>query len=194
MQRVVKHRSLGVLSFLAVCVWAVPWVQQNVSLAQHGGLGTELEIGAVATSALDISLAGGTNEFGRVTVLSGNTIDFGPVSFSSPKQVTNGDAFLVGENLRLEAVTNVTLRFNGQTFTRLSITKTRRSNNPFAETYFSVTRRRVQDPETIRTQPLENEVTTVRRSQTLQLRLYFDVTPKHEGRISNRLRITGGML
>jgi len=135
---------------------------------------------------IQISLSGGTNQYGKKTVFQGRTLNFGKVSFIHPEQISNGDAYLYNGNLRLEAIVNVDVIFNGATSVSLHLSKYRDSTSPFHNSYFSSSVDRAHSLEKIDEQPLSNLINTINSAKTTAFRLVLEISPQQTGKLTNR--------
>lgn len=154
----------------------------------------ETDIGATVTPVIHLSIGGGSNPFGKNTVFTGNGIQFRSVNFLHPELVTNGDAYRVGSNLRLEAVLNVGVDFSGVSGVKLFLGRVDISSNPFAKTHFSLSLNRSDVIQEIFTIPRQNEIKQFDEPKSIQLRLLFDIKPQQQGEIFDRYELTAKAL
>lgn len=148
------------------------------------------DIGTELIPALQIGLENGTNQEGRQTFVSGNSVPFGSVMFTHPELVTNGAAYLKDGNLILEAVVNVRVVYGGATSVALDLTRQQASTNSFRQTYYSLSVNRGETPVAIYTDPQKNRVATLTAGNSLQpIRLLMEITPQQTGRISDRFKL-----
>ena len=136
--------------------------------------GSPVTMGAQVERGLQLSLAGGTNPLGKKTFFSGNTIDFGAVTFTQPELITNGDAYLEIGKLRLEAVLNMNLVFGGVASVTLDLTKLKASANSFRETYYSTSINRSDPLTVILQEPQKNRLQTLTASAEVPIRIVLD--------------------
>ena len=149
-----------------------------------------VEIGALMPSAVEMSIAGGTNEYGKQTIFLVNNIDFGTVSFIHPEAISNGDAFIENGFLKLESVLNIGIQFSGVNTVAVDLSKLPISSNPFAETYYSLSISRASVPVVIYTEPQFNRVSSFTSSSTVVLRMIYAIKQQQSGKIYDRFRLT----
>lgn len=153
-----------------------------------------VDVGASPTPEIQLGLKGGTNQFGKRTILTGSAIDFGNVSFIHPETIMNGDAFLEDGHLKLEAVIGIDVTFSGAASVKLELTRLAQSANPFHETYYSLSLDRAQAPTKVLDFPAKNNLITITKATTVPLRMIFEISPQQKGRISDRFRLEANTL
>src|SRR3989338_4118254 len=92
---------------------------------------TDIHFGAQLTPTIQLTLEGGSNQFGKRTSIVNNSLDFGSVTFTHPELTSNGDAFLEDGLLKLEAIFDVGVVLSGTNSVALSLSRLRSSTNPF---------------------------------------------------------------
>lgn len=167
-------------------------------LLQRSALwGTEappVTVGATASSSIELSIGGGVNQFGKSTVVVGNAVDFGNVSFTHPELIANGDAYLEKGYLRLEAIFEAGLVFGGATAIDLSLKKVDPSQQSFHNTYYSLSTNRSDTVEPIYEDPRSNRLARLVASSTLTLRTVMEISPQQQGRLADRFRLEANAL
>lgn len=151
-------------------------------------------VGATASSSIELSIDGGVNQFGKRTVVVGNAIDFGNVSFTHPELIANGDAYLENGYLRLEAIFEVGLVFGGATAVDLTLKKIDPSQHSFHNTHYSLSTNRSDILEPIYEDPRSNHLTRLVSSSTLALRTVMEISPQQQGRLADRFRLEANAL
>jgi hypothetical protein len=186
-----QNRSL----FLAV---AVLILLMSLVLTHNGGLESlwaqveplsELTMGVQVAPSIELSISEGMNELGKKTFFSGNSIDFGSVSFTHPEKISNGDAFLENGTLKLEAVVNAGIIFSGATAVTLDLKKMKLSQNSFQNAYYSLSASRANTPSVIFQDPQSNRLASITNPTTIPLRMVLEISPQQSGYISDRFRL-----
>lgn len=149
----------------------------------------DVDIGATVTTGIQLALSEGTNQFGKRTLLYGNAVNFGSVSFINPERIINGDAYLEDGLLVLEAVINFDIIFNGANAVFLQLSKLHASTNPFHKAGYSLAINRATTATEILTDPSKNTLATITESKSIPLRLTFEISPQQQGKISDRFRL-----
>lgn len=152
------------------------------------------DVGVTLNPSIQITLTEGTNQFGKKTILLGNNIDFGTVTFTHPEAVSNGDAYVESGFLRLEAVLNVGVVFGGVSSVGLDLKKLKVSPTPFHQVYYSLSMDRSSVNTTILEDPLSNRLSTLTGSDSVPLKLIFEINPSQKGRLTDRLRLEANAL
>ena len=164
MKQITKVTGLSfALLFLSV-LFSIP---QDLPATQKA----RAQVGARIRGNVTIELDGGRNEFGKQTTLSGNSIDFGVVSFAS--DVANGDAYLYNENLMLEAILEVDVTFSAARKASVYLSKLRHSTRSFNNNYFSTEQKRTTRLTKILENPQKNTVATLTKRGAFDVRLIF---------------------
>ncbi len=140
--------------------------------------------------SLSISVTGGTNQYGKKTLFDGTSINFGGVSFIHPELIINGDAYLQGGDLMLEAVIGTDITFNGTNMIGLSLTRLIASANPFSETYYSLSLSRSDNPTIILQDPQSNRICELMTSGTVTIKMLFRIKAQQTGSLTDRFRLT----
>lgn len=144
---------------------------------------------ASVSTDLQLTISGGNNERGKRTLLMGDSIQFGQVSFVQPETISTGDAYLDNGSLMLEAILDVNTVFNGTNQVRINLNKYSDSSNPFNEIYYSLSTSRAQSLEKVQTSPAKNPLKTIRRSSEFSLRVVFEIAPQQKGDFYDRLKL-----
>lgn len=189
MQSKVFFLSLGVFFLLAASFLLVP----KFSML-WGTESPPMTVGATAGSSIELSIDGGVNQFGKRTVVVGNAIDFGNVSFTHPELIANGDAYLENGYLRLEAIFEVGLVFGGATAVDLTLKKIDPSQHSFHNTYYSLSTNRSDILQPIYEDPRSNHLARLVSSSTLTLRTVMEISPQQQGRLADRFRLEANAL
>ncbi len=146
-------------------------------------------IGATPVPEIQLSIAGGTNNSGRRTLVLNNSVSFGNVSFIHPEAIANGDSYLENGHLFLEAVVDVGIIFSGTNSVVLELSRLNLSNNSFFRTYHSLFTDRSQTPEQTSNDPNKSQLKTLTNTETVPIRLVFEIKPQQTGNISDRFRL-----
>lgn len=146
-------------------------------------------IAATPIPEIKLEITGGNNQTGRRTIVLNNSINFGTVSFIHPETIANGDSYLENGHLLLEAVVDLDVTFSGTNSVLLELSKLKLSTNSFYRTYHSLSIDRSQKPEETQTDPSKSQLKAVTNSETVPLRLVFEITPQQTGAISDRFRL-----
>jgi len=151
---------------------------------------SDSDFGVIINPVVQISVKGGTNEFGKKTIFSGSGVGFGQVNFTQPELISNGDAYRIHHNLRIEAILILSIDYSGLNKINIRLSKLDVSSNPFHESYYSLSTNRVDVAQVIFDEPRKNLLKTLKNPGKVLLRMMFDITPRQKGRISDRFRIT----
>ncbi|MFH1653686.1 MAG: hypothetical protein ABIE74_06485 [Pseudomonadota bacterium] len=152
---------------------------------------SQVEMGATVNPTIQITLSGGSNQFGKSTILTGDAVDFGNVAFTHPELVSNGDAFLNDKgNLVLEAVLNVAIIFSGIDSVGVELTRLYASPSSFSNSYYSLSTNRSDIGDVIYTYPQFNRVDVLSGANTITLRMLLEISPQQSGKITDRFRLT----
>jgi hypothetical protein len=181
----------GVLLWISVALFGSRVAVFSEGVAQTSPPPTaELQIGTDLIPSIELGFKGGTNEYGKITVITPSGVDFGSVTFTRPELISNGDAYWVDPVLRLEAVLEVKVNFNSISQVALTLTQQPKSSNPFYASYYSVSLRRSEILNPIQGFPRENQVKVLTQPEEVPLRLAFDIQPRQQGRLVDYFRIT----
>lgn len=183
MSEVSSMRTKQLIALFSFFTFVICMCGLNTSFAVNLDPSVDVE------SSVAISLAGGTSPSGKRTFLVENALDFGRTSFIKPETVGNGDAYLHGETLHLEAIFSLGLVMNGMDFADVNVSKLRVSDNPFNNIYYSTSTSREVEPKKVLTEPLQNLIFEARESQSAPLRLVFEIAPQQRGRIFDRIKM-----
>lgn len=165
-------------------------------LAKQRGLHAEINdevplfsIGASPVPEIQLAVTGGNSQSGRRTLVLNNSINFGNVSFIHPEAIANGDSYLENGHLLLEAVVDLGVAFSGTNSVALELSRLNLSTNPFYRVYHSLTLDRSQKPEETQNDPNRSQLKTLTNTETVSLRLVFEIRPQQTGSISDRFRL-----
>lgn len=149
----------------------------------------DVDFGAQVTTGIQMSLAAGSNESGRRTLISGSSIDFGSVSFVHPDLISNGAAYLDSGNLILEAVVSVEVVFNGASAVTLDLSRLLTSANSFHKSSYALSINRSTVLTEVLDDPNKSRLSTLTETTSVPLRLAFEITPQQQGRLTDRFRL-----
>lgn len=161
----------------------------SFSLLLSGAQQAPTQVGATIDPSISITITGGRNSTGKTTILVNDQIDFGNVSFISPENISNGDAFREKDVLTLEAILDVAADFNGADSVALELSKLKASSNPFAQARYSLSKDRGAQAEVIFEHPRSNRIARFTSSDHLTLRMLFDIKPNQSGKIFDQFQL-----